>query len=124
MGCFGRPELSKDFHLVEDISKLCQELGAGEIVINQIDNEGKRQGFDVNLMSRLNENLSIPLVALGGCGSISHIEELIKKTPISGISCGSFFIYAPNSKQVLLNYEPISRWLKSYFIKCRGVYSR
>ncbi len=115
MGCFGRPELSKECHLVEDISKLCQDNGAGEIVINQIDNDGKRKGFDVNLMSRLNEKLLIPLVALGGCGRVEHIEELINKTPISGIACGSFFVYASESKEVLLNYIPYSKFLKEKF---------
>ena len=124
LGSFGRPDISKTFYPIHELTYLCQENGAGEIIINQIDHEGTKKGFDINLMCSLNNSLSIPLVALGGCGSISHIEELINKTPISGISCGSFFIYAPNSNQVLLNYEPISRWLKSYFIKCTGIYSR
>ena len=115
VGCFGRPELSKDFYQIEDISKLCQDYGAGEIIINKIDNEGTRKGFDVNLMSRLNEKLFIPLVALGGCGEIEHLEELINKTPISGIACGSFFVYAGNSKEVLLNYEPYTKFLKEKF---------
>lgn len=115
VGCFGRPELAKEYHPIEDISKLCQDYGAGEIVINQIDNEGTRKGFDVNLMSRLNENLLIPLVALGGCGRIEHLEELINKTPISGIACGSFFVYESDSKEVLLNYLPYSKFLNEKF---------
>jgi len=117
VGSFGRPELSKKFFKIEDISKLCQDYGAGEIVINQIDNEGTRKGFDVNLMSRLNEKLSIPLVALGGCGRVEHLEELIYETPISGIACGSFFVYAYDSKEVLLNYTPYSKFLKDKFEK-------
>ena len=115
VGCFGRTDLSKEFHRIEDITKLCQESGAGEIVINQIDNEGTRKGFDVNLMSRLNEKLLIPLVALGGCGSMEHLEELINKTPISGIACGTFFVYAGDSKEVLLNYPSYSKFLKEKF---------
>ena len=115
VGCFGRPELTNKIYLIDHIAQLCQDKGAGEIVINQIDNEGTRRGFDLNLMSRLNQKLSIPLVALGGCGSLEHVEELVKKTPISGIGCGSFFVYASNSKEVLLNYVPYSKFLKERF---------
>ena len=68
-------------------------------------------------MSRLNEKLLIPLVALGGCGRIEHLEELINETPISGIACGSFFVYAFDSKEVLLNYTPYSKFLKEKFEK-------
>ena len=66
-------------------------------------------------MSRLNEKLSIPLVALGGCGRVEHLEELINETPISGIACGSFFVYAFDSKEVLLNYTPYSKFLREKF---------
>ena len=112
IGCFGRPELSKKFYPINEICRLCENNGAGEIVINQIDHEGTRKGFDINLMRALNEELSIPLVALGGCGSKEHISDLLKKTPISGISCGTFFVYAPETSQVLLNYTSTSTWLK------------
>ena len=66
-------------------------------------------------MSRLNEKLLIPLVALGGYGSMEHLEELINKTPISGIACGTFFVYAGDSKEVLLNYPSYSKFLKEKF---------
>ena len=115
VGCFGHPDLTEKLYLIDDISQLCQDNGAGEIVINQIDNEGTRKGFDLNLISRLNEKLSIPLVALGGCGCLEHLEELVKKTPISGIACGTFFVYACNSKEVLLNYVPYAKFLKERF---------
>ena len=91
LGCFGRPEFSQEFFPLDHISQLCQDHGAGELVINQIDYEGTRKGFDLNLMSKLNDKLSIPLVALGGCGCVQHLEDLLKKTPISGIACGSLF---------------------------------
>tara|TARA_B100001989_G_scaffold204922_1_gene153489 strand:- start:17 stop:811 length:795 start_codon:yes stop_codon:yes gene_type:complete len=124
MACFGRPEFSRKFYPINEICKKCEDFGAGELVINHIDNEGTRKGFDVNLMQDLNEKVSIPLVALGGCGSKKHISDLLKKTPISGISCGTFFVYAPETSQVLLNYTSTSTWLKENFKQFIEIYKK
>ena len=121
VGYFGRPRSSNISFPINDLTKKCQDNGAGEIVINRVDIEGTKQGFDVDLMSSLNEKLSIPLVALGGCGKLKHIEDLISKTRISGIACGSFFVYAEDSQEVLLSYETASKWLKNYFSKKNNI---
>ena len=124
MGCFGRPELSKKFYPINEVCRLCEDNGAGEIVINQIDHEGTRKGFDIKLMRDLNEELSIPLVALGGCGATHHISDLLKSTPISGIACGTFFVYAQDTSQVLLSYNSTSTWLKDNFKQFKDIYKR
>ncbi|MBO8240524.1 imidazole glycerol phosphate synthase subunit HisF [Prochlorococcus marinus XMU1412] len=85
----------------------CQDAGAGELIINNIDRDGKKNGYDIDLMSRLNSKLKIPLVALGGCGNTNDIKELINKTNISGIACSTLFVYATNTKNVLLKYGEI-----------------
>ena len=68
----------RNFYPINEICKN-EDCGAGELVINHIDNEGTRKGFDVNLMEDLNEKVSIPLVALGGCGSKSIYPTYSKK---------------------------------------------
>ena len=60
-------------------------------------------------MKELNEHLSIPLVAMGGCGNCYHIDELLKATPLSGIACSSIFVYAPGTEQLLLRYSEIKK---------------
>lgn len=105
---FGRFNNKQD---IFSLSKKCQEAGAGELVINHMDKEGTFSGFDINLFKTLNEYLSIPIVALGGCGCVSHIEELLQATPISGIACGSHFVYAPGTRDVLLNYSDTSYFM-------------
>lgn len=102
-------------YCLESLSMSIQNSGAGELIINNIDLEGTRKGFDIALMKKLNEKLSIPLVALGGAGNIKHIEDLLMATPINGIACGTFFVYANESKDVLMNYEPTAEWLKNNF---------
>lgn len=86
------------------LARACEAAGAGEIVVNDAEREGTRAGFDVNLYATLNAALTVPLVALGGCGGKQDIESLIQATPISGIAVGSLFVYAPASREVLLNY--------------------
>ena len=110
----GRSEASSSY-CIESLSMAIQNSGAGELIINNIDREGTKKGFDISLMKRLNEKLSIPLVALGGAGNIKHIEDLLTATPINGIACGTLFVYGNESKDVLMNYESTSVWLKNNF---------
>jgi imidazole glycerol-phosphate synthase subunit HisF len=55
-----------------------QELGAGEILLTSIDQEGTRKGFDTELVRRVSESLSIPVIASGGMGSIDHLVDVAK----------------------------------------------
>ena len=52
-----------------------QELGAGEICLNSIDNDGTLQGYDLDLMKIAQNAVSIPLIASGGAGTKEHILE-------------------------------------------------
>lgn len=103
LGYFGREGKSHASALVE-LACACEAAGTGEIVINDAEREGTREGFDLSLYTSLNDALSIPLVALGGCGDEQHIETLIRATPVSGIAAGSLLVYAPGTQEVLLNY--------------------
>ncbi|MFA5561054.1 MAG: imidazole glycerol phosphate synthase subunit HisF [Eubacteriales bacterium] len=58
-----------------------QELGAGEIVLNSIDTDGVKQGFDLEMLSAVGERLTIPLVASGGAGSIEDFVTLFQRCP-------------------------------------------
>jgi cyclase len=97
---------------LSELALACQLEGAGELVIHSVELEGHRQGYAVALLSDLNRQLTIPLVALGGCGSHGHIAEMLLSTPLSGVAAGSLFVYAPDSQHVLLNYTQSHNWLQ------------
>ena len=59
--------------------------GAGEILINNVDNDGGLLGYDIKLIKHISDNVNIPLLALGGAGNWEHIFELFKKTDVSGV---------------------------------------
>lgn len=57
------------------------ESGAGEVVVNSIDTDGVKGGFDIELLSKICEVVNVPVIASGGAGSIEHFVELFKKIP-------------------------------------------
>lgn len=53
------------------------ELGAGEILLTSIDQEGTRQGFDLDLIKQISEAVPVPVIASGGFGALEHLDEVI-----------------------------------------------
>jgi cyclase len=85
-------------------AKELEVLGAGEIIINSIDQDGVMKGYDLNLIDKIAETISIPLTVLGGAGSMSDIENVIKKHGVIGVAAGSLFVFKGPYKAVLINY--------------------
>lgn len=69
------------------------ELGAGEIVITSVDNEGTGQGFDLDLISKISNLVSIPVIAHGGAGKQQHVVDLIKDGNADAVMLSSLFHY-------------------------------
>lgn len=67
-------------HTGLDVVEWCKkavDLGAGEILLTSVDREGTRKGFDLDLINVVTENLSVPVIACGGAGSMEHIVAAI-----------------------------------------------
>jgi len=60
-------------------AKRAETLGAGEICLNSIDADGTQDGYELTLTALISENVSIPVIASGGAGSIDHIYEVLTK---------------------------------------------
>lgn len=87
-----------------EVAIMMENLGAGEIVINSIDNDGMMKGYDLDLVESIRNVISLPLTVLGGAGSLNDISELINKYGIIGASAGSLFIFKGVFRAVLINY--------------------
>ena len=87
-----------------ELARQFQELGAGEIVINSIDNDGVMKGCDLELIAQVRDAVDVPLTALGGVGSLQDIGKVIERFGIMGIAAGSLFVFKGVFRAVLINY--------------------
>lgn len=85
-------------------AKEMQRRGAGEIVVNFIDNDGMMQGYDMKLIESVKKEITIPLTVLGGAGSLDDIGSVINRFGIIGVAAGSLFVFKGKYKAVLINY--------------------
>ena len=78
--------------------------GAGEIVLNSVDNDGKMTGYDLTLAKQLREKVDVPITILGGAGSLDDIAEAIREMGIIGLAAGSLFVFKGKLRAVLISY--------------------
>lgn len=81
-----------------------EDLGAGEIVINSIDNDGMMQGYDNVLIESVKSRVQIPVTILGGAGSLNDMRLAIERFGIIGAAAGSLFVFKGKYRAVLINY--------------------
>jgi imidazole glycerol-phosphate synthase subunit HisF len=74
-------------------AKQVEELGAGELVITSVDREGTGEGYDCELTKLVSENVSIPVIAHGGPGSLKDINEVLKKGKADAVALSSILHY-------------------------------
>ena len=73
--------------------KQLETLGAGEIIVTSIDSEGVKKGFDLELNMAVSQAVSIPVIACGGAGKISHVCELMSIDDIDAVALASLLHY-------------------------------
>ena len=67
------------------------DRGAGEILLNVVDTDGTRQGFDLEITAVVAESVSVPVIASGGAGTPQHFVEVFEQTGVSGALAASMF---------------------------------
>jgi cyclase len=89
---------------VLDVALEVEKRGAGEIVINSIDNDGRMKGYDTNLALKLREAVNIPITVLGGGGSLEDMRSVVAACGVVGVAAGSFFVFKGSYRAVLISY--------------------
>ena len=84
--------------------KSIERLGAGEIIINNVDLEGTQTGYDISLMESIVNNVNIPVVACGGAGVLNDFKKIKDEANVSAVSAGSFFVFQGKHNAVLITY--------------------
>ena len=85
-----------------DLAREAERLGAGEIIINSIDNDGMMNGYDIDLVKSVADVVSIPVIAIGGAGCINDFKTVIQDGHAHAAAGGSVFVYYGKLKAVLI----------------------
>ena len=88
-----------------DWAKEAEKLGAGEILLTSMNNDGEKKGFALSITNQISQSVSIPVIASGGAGNAAHFAELFLKTEASAGLAASIFHYneitIPDLKKIL-----------------------
>lgn len=88
--------------------KGCVDMGAGEVVLNSIDTDGVKGGFDIEMLEKVCEVVNVPVIASGGAGNIQHFIDLFKALPKvdAGLAASIFHfgeVAIPDLKKALID---------------------
>jgi len=97
----------------KDWIKKVQELGAGEIVLNCIDQDGVKNGYDIAQLREMLAECNVPLIASGGAGSINDFIDVFKQTNVSGALAASVF------HKSIIKINTLKKSLKTELINVR-----
>ncbi|MCO6498733.1 MAG: imidazole glycerol phosphate synthase subunit HisF [Chitinophagaceae bacterium] len=80
-----------------------EKMGAGEVLVNNIDRDGTWDGYDLDLIHSLAEKVSIPLVACGGAGGVDDLRRAVD-AGASAVAAGSMFVFQKKGMGVLVSF--------------------
>lgn len=79
-------------------------LGSGEIVLNSIDADGTKAGFDLVITRRISESVGVPVVASGGAGSLAHMAEVLIDGKADAVLAASIFHFGQHTVEEVKQY--------------------
>lgn len=84
------------------LAKEAERLGAGEIIINSIDQDGMMSGYDIELVKSVVDAVKVPVIAIGGAGGIKDLKNVLENGHAHAAAGGSMFVYYGRLKAVLI----------------------
>jgi cyclase len=79
-------------------------LGAGEIVLNSIDADGTKAGYDIEITRRISETVGVPIVASGGAGNLDHMVDVLKEGQADAVLAASIFHFGEYTVSEVKDY--------------------
>lgn len=86
----------------QEMAILAEKLGAGEILLNSVNNDGKMQGYDIELVKKVADCVNVPVIACGGAGGIQDLKKVLHDGHAHAASGGSMFVYYGRLNAVLI----------------------
>ena len=87
-----------------EAARLMEDMGAGEIIAQSVDQDGRMNGYDKHLIASVADAVGVPVIALGGAGCFAHFAEANEHTNASAFASGSAFCFQDARRGVLISY--------------------
>lgn len=100
---------------VHQLVTACQDLGAGEILLNCMDRDGTNSGYELELINDVRSAIRIPVIASSGAGRVEHFDEVFKKTDVEAALAAGIF----HRREVPI--QDVKEHLKKCNVNCRPV---
>ncbi len=81
----------------QDFAKIAQNKGAGEILVNSIERDGSKRGYDTKLLRSLSSAVNIPVIALGGVSTAKDFVSALELPNVSAVAAGNYFHFVEHS---------------------------
>lgn len=85
-----------------ELAEEAEKLGAGEIIINSINQDGMMSGYDIDLVNSVVDVVKVPVIAIGGAGGIKDLKNVLENGHAHAAAGGSMFVYYGRLKAVLI----------------------
>lgn len=94
---------------LKEVLHKINEWQVGEVIVNSIDRDGMMKGYDEALIKYVTDILDMPVIALGGAGTINDFKSVVNYAGASAVAAGSFFVFYGPYKAVLINYPTLQQ---------------
>jgi cyclase len=85
-------------------ARKAERLGAGEILLTSMDYDGTKEGYDIDLTSRISEAVKVPVIASGGAGNLEHLYDALTAGKADAVLAASIFHFRTYSVKEAKNY--------------------
>ena len=89
---------------VTEYAQMLADMYVGEILVNSVDRDGMRTGFDIRAITAVAGGVRVPVIALGGAGEPSHLYEVLRLDDVSAAAAGNYFHFTEHAISVAKAY--------------------
>ncbi len=87
-----------------EFASTMEKMGAGEILLTSVDRDGTQEGYDIELIKKVTDAVTVPVVACGGAGKIDDFRAAVKEGGASACAAGSIVVYFGRNRAVLITF--------------------
>ncbi|MEG0962482.1 MAG: imidazole glycerol phosphate synthase cyclase subunit [Lachnospiraceae bacterium] len=102
--CFSHNGKTDTGYQLEDWVKIVVEAGAGEVLLTSVERDGTMEGYDVEMIKRVTELVSVPVIASGGAGNYEHMYQAVKNGHAAAVAAASIFHFTEQTPKEAKEY--------------------